>query len=75
MKAPTAQSSQKSYKESWKLYNASGQVISVGGSSTVWVDIDVPKKVVTLTDKASLYSETYKDHTDVTGGTSFTKET
>ena len=72
MYAPSAQTSEKTYKEDWKLTAPSGSTINVGNSSTVWVQIKVP--AIVLVDKVSFVSENYSDNTKVTGGTSFTKE-
>ncbi|MGE0085927.1 MAG: NBR1-Ig-like domain-containing protein [Desulfococcaceae bacterium] len=42
MKAPAAQSSEKSYKEVWKFTNPAGSTINIGSSATVWALIKVP---------------------------------
>lgn len=42
MKAPAAQTSEKSYREDWKFTNPSGSTIAVGSSSTIWTLIKVP---------------------------------
>ncbi|MGE0084700.1 MAG: NBR1-Ig-like domain-containing protein [Desulfococcaceae bacterium] len=60
MKAPAAQSSEKSYKEVWKFTNPAGSTINIGSSATVWALIKVP--AVTLTDKAGWVTETIPDY-------------
>jgi surface antigen len=74
MKAPAAQTSEKTYREDWKFTNASGSTISVGSSSTIWAQIKVSATAPPLTDKASLVSETIPDNTKVPGGTAFEKK-
>lgn len=72
MNAPAAMSSDKTYREEWKLVAPSGTSINVGNSSTLWTQIVVP--AIQLVDGASFKSETYPDGTKVNGSTSFTKE-
>lgn len=64
----TAPSSAGSYSEYWKLTNAAGTTVNVGGSSTVWATISVPS-----TDGATFVSETIADGTSKSAGSSFTK--
>ncbi len=68
MKAPAAQSSEKTYRDDWKFYNPSGASII-----PLWAVIKVPAAPAAGTDAASFVSETYPDNSSVTGGTSFTK--
>jgi len=70
MKAPSAKSSEKAYREDWKFVDPTGNTIKVDNSQTLWTKIIVPAKPII---KASFISETIPDNTKFTGGKTFTK--
>jgi Ig-like domain from next to BRCA1 gene len=62
MKAPAAQTSEKTYREDWKFTNASGSTISVGSSSTIWALIKVPAMVSAVPEITSFTGGTRWGH-------------